>query len=181
LILPTPVRPPNSIPLPAAPRLLPKPGGGFSEEHDLRPYRLGDPFNTMHWKISAKLDSLIVREPLAPPPHNRLISLTVWSEPNERDLILGRLRWSSAYLLERGFPHYVRLGERGSVVEIAQPEDLIAFLHWSLIEKNTGEGMIGETVAVMVGARLRSRKQLTTAVPSTHFSWILKIDARVTQ
>lgn len=42
--------------------LKPKPHS-FSEEHELRPYRDGDPMNLVHWKISRKMDDIIVREP----------------------------------------------------------------------------------------------------------------------
>ena len=40
----------------------PKPQG-FSEEHELREYREGDPLNLIHWKLTAKYDGYIVREP----------------------------------------------------------------------------------------------------------------------
>ena len=44
--------------------LTPKPGGGYSEDHELRDYRPGDPMRAMHWKLSSKMDSPIIREPL---------------------------------------------------------------------------------------------------------------------
>ena len=44
--------------------LKPKPGGGYSEEHELREYRPGDMVNSIHWKLSSKTDKTIVREPL---------------------------------------------------------------------------------------------------------------------
>lgn len=42
--------------------LKPKPIG-FSEEHELRPYREGDAINLIHWKLSEKTGATIVREP----------------------------------------------------------------------------------------------------------------------
>ena len=42
--------------------MKPKPQG-FSEEHELRPYREGDAINLIHWKLSSKYDEPIVREP----------------------------------------------------------------------------------------------------------------------
>lgn len=32
--------------------------------YDLRPYRVGDPLKQIHWKLTAKVDELTVREPL---------------------------------------------------------------------------------------------------------------------
>lgn len=52
----------------------PKPGGGFSEIHDLREYRPGDSLHEIHWKLSAKTDKLIVRE--AEEPDRGLIVLS---------------------------------------------------------------------------------------------------------
>ena len=156
VVLPQPVRPPNFEPQSVPVRLFPKPGGGFSEEHDLRPYRLGDPVKMMHWKLSAKHDSLIVREALAPITLNRLISTVLWDGPVERDVIIGRLRWCSAHLLGQGFVHYVRIGERGTVMPIAHTQDLTDFLYKTL-----------------VGASL----PLNTFSP-TYFTWVLRIDAK---
>ena len=59
-------------PGPEAVRLLPRttsgpsPAAAFSEEHELRPYREGDPIVSVHWKLSSKLDSLVVREAMEP-------------------------------------------------------------------------------------------------------------------
>ncbi|MCL2342732.1 MAG: DUF58 domain-containing protein [Firmicutes bacterium] len=157
LVLPAPVKPPHTAGLPRVNLLRPKPGGGFSEEYDLRPYRPGDAVNTIHWKLSAKNDSTIVREALAPPPHSRLIQAAQWTSGGERDLILGRLRWISAYLLEQGLSHYVRLGKQGAVGEITKPEDLTAFLCAALDSES-------------IPAPL--------SLPA-HFTWAFKIDGKV--
>ena len=56
----------------------PKYGGGYSEEHELREYRPGDTANSIHWKLSSKTDTVIVREPLE-------------QENNEIYLVLSRV------------------------------------------------------------------------------------------
>jgi len=156
VILPAPVRPPNYEPMSVPLRLFPKPGGGFSEDHEMRPYRTGDPVKMMHWKLSAKHDSLVVREALAPISLNRLIDVTPWNGPTEREMAISRLRWSSAHLLEKGFAHYVRIGEHGAVIPIAQSQDLTVFLYKTL-----------------VGADL----PMLTYSP-TFFTWVLRIDGK---
>jgi len=40
--------------------------GAYAEEHELRPYRPGDPMRTVHWKLTAKTGEMIVREALVP-------------------------------------------------------------------------------------------------------------------
>ena len=49
------------------PVMKPRPGGGPGEDYDLRPYRPGDPLRSVHWKLSSKVDDLVVRETLEPP------------------------------------------------------------------------------------------------------------------
>ena len=128
LILPAPEKPPNTVPLPRGIILKPKPGGGFSEDYDMRPYRLGDPIRSVHWKVSAKFDSLIIREPLIPPAHSRLLHIQRWNDAKERDLILSRLRWVSDYMLKWDLAYFIRLGDDGPIAEISANADLMNYL-----------------------------------------------------
>ena len=146
--------------LPRGNLLCPKPGGGFSEEHDLRPYRRGDSPKSVHWKLSAKRDSLIVREPMVYPPQSRLVQIARWNGSVERDLILGRLRWVSDWLIKRNTAHFVRLGSDGPFGEIIHAGDLTAYLLYALDA---------------VGAD----KTAPAALPA-RFTWIFKINARET-
>jgi len=158
LILPSPIKPVNTRALQHGTQLRPKPGGGFSEEHDMREYRQGDPVRSIHWKASAKYDSLIIREPLVPPPHSRLVHIMTWTDAEERDLILGRLRWVSEYLLKWQMPFYVRYGDDTFVAEIAHETDMINFLCY-----------------VLGGIENKALK--FDHMPS-RFSWIFRIDSR---
>jgi len=175
LILPEPVKPPNTIALPRGVILRPKPGGGFSEDYDLRPYRKGDPIRSVHWKVSAKFDSLLIREPLVPPAHSRLVHTELWNGAKERELILGRLLWVCAYLLKWDLPHYVRLGDAGPVAEITGIADLYNYLFHVLSgmvkvrEPGGGAGKAVELTAAAFPAPVD--------VPA-RFGWLLRIDAK---
>ena len=158
LILPAPIKPPNIVSLPRGVILRPKPGGGFSEDSELRPYRPGDPIRTIHWKLSAKHDSIIVREPLAPPAQSRLIIIERWNGARERDITLGRFRWLSDYLLKWELAYCVKLGDDGQVTEISGNEDFLEFLYRTL-DDNT------------------SSIAIPTSVPA-RFSWVFRLDAK---
>ena len=160
LVMPAPVKPAHVASLPRGIVFYPKPGGGFSEDYDLRPYRAGDQLRNVHWKLSAKVDSLMVREPLVPPPHRRLVEASHWNGARERDLILGRLRWISDYLLKWDMPYYVRLGKDGQISEITKARDLTSFIRH-----------------VLSGSR--ERLLPATSLPS-RFAWVFKIDATET-
>jgi len=157
LVLPPPMEPANSITLQQGMQLKPKPGGGFSEEHDMRAYRQGDPVRNIHWKASAKFDSLIIREPLVPPRHSRLVHIMAWKTTEECDLILGRLRWIANYLLSWDMPFYVKYNDDVNVSEITQEKDLIKFL--CIVLSKTEE------------------KPKSLNIAPTRFSWIYSIDA----
>ena len=157
LVLPSPVKPPGAVTLPQIITLRPKPGGGYSEEHDLRPYREGDQIRSVHWKLSAKHDSLIVREALAPPAHSRLLHAAKWRSAKERDLVLGRLRWISDYLLEMEMPHYIKFGENHRVEEVSCRDDLVSCFYSAL--DNTFRGARASATA---GGR---------------FTWVYRVDA----
>ena len=88
-----------------AKRTRPKPGGGFSEEHEMRPYRPGDMMRDIHWKLSVKTDELIIREAQEPIRTKVLLTLDLVGEPHEIDELLSRLLWLSGWLLEHDTAH----------------------------------------------------------------------------
>ena len=115
---------PRSVPCPLPEQLQsrsvslwrPKPGGGFSENHDLREFRTGDDPKGIHWKMSAKTGKLIYREPIEPAQKGYLLSLTLAGDPKTLDKKLGQLVWLNHTLLQRGFDHEVRCRTADGVI-----------------------------------------------------------------
>ena len=85
----------------------PKPGGGFSENHELRLYRPGDSLNQIHWKLSAKTGSYIIREAMTPLNSKVLLTMILRGTPEELDRKFGRLLWLSRELLRQEQKHTV--------------------------------------------------------------------------
>jgi len=158
LVLPAPLKPANIVALSRGVILRPKPGGGFSEDYDLRHYRPGDPIRSIHWKVSAKFDSLIIREPLVPPLHSRLVHIAKWGNAHERNMILGRLQWISNYLLKWELPYFIRLGDDGTVAEINDADALTYYLYHVLDGK----------------AQMLPRP----AYIPLRFTWVFRVDAK---
>jgi len=159
-VLPPAIIPKSTFMLPRGLTLRPKPGGGFSEDHDLREYRNGDSIRSVHWKISAKYDDLMVREPLVPPNHSRLIHIMEWNSQEQKNLILGQLRYLTDYLLERDMPFYVKYADKESVAEVTKEEDLIDFLSDVLDAE--------------------SRDSIYCPNLPTRFAWVYRIDGKDT-
>ncbi len=87
---------------------VPKPGGGFSENHEHRLYRPGDSLNQLHWKLSAKVGDLILREPMEPVRGAVLLTLSLRGDPDTLDRKFGRLLWVGRYLLKRELDFEIR-------------------------------------------------------------------------
>lgn len=100
------------VPMPDATKLLspplrPKAGGGYSEIHELRDYRAGDPMRDVHWKLSAKADKLIVREAQEEIRRDVILTLCLHGVGDDADSSLGQLLYLSRWLLEQGIVHRV--------------------------------------------------------------------------
>ena len=104
----------------------PKPGGGFSEIHELREYRPGDPMRTVHWKVSAKTDDLIVRESQEALNRRALVSYALTADRDKADRTLDGLAWVSSELLRMEVPHTVFGRHSGDAARIECAADLEA-------------------------------------------------------
>lgn len=106
VVLPIPLAPESAAeeekPPEVQPRMIPKYGGGFSEDYELRQYRPGDMMNSVHWKLSSKTEDLVVREALIPENSRYYVVL----RSNGRgDRGLRSLYWLSLRLNESEIPH----------------------------------------------------------------------------
>lgn len=88
-------------------QLKPKPGGGFSEKHELRDYRPGDSMREIHWKLSVKTDRTIVREAQEPVRGLTLLTFDLRGTPGRVDATLEELLWLSQWLLDHDTPHQI--------------------------------------------------------------------------
>ena len=88
-------------------QLKPKPGGGFSEEHELRDYRPGDSLRDIHWKLSVKTDRVIVREAQEPVRGLTLLTFDLQGDEVRIDETLEELLWLSQWLLRHDTPHQI--------------------------------------------------------------------------
>ncbi len=82
----------------------PKTGGGYAENHEIRPYRPGDSLNLVHWKLSAKTDGLVLREPMEPAQGRAVLTMDLNGTPDELDLKFSRLFSYGTCLLGNGVP-----------------------------------------------------------------------------
>ncbi|MBE6641337.1 MAG: DUF58 domain-containing protein [Ruminococcaceae bacterium] len=100
-----------------------KHGGGFSEDHEIRPYRPGDTLNLIHWKLSEKTGELMLREPMEPDQGIALLTLDINGTPEELDRKFSRLLCYGNYLLKHGITFEVlALTEKGIESRIIREE-----------------------------------------------------------
>ena len=67
----------------------PKFGGGYAENHELRPYRPGDNLNQIHWKLTAKTGKWMLREPMEPQRGKLLVTMELSGTPEEFESALN--------------------------------------------------------------------------------------------
>ena len=82
----------------------PKYGHGYAENHEIRPYRPGDSLNLVHWKLSAKTEELLLREPMAPDRGTIRLCMDLNGTPEELDRKFSRLLFLGRWLLNRQIP-----------------------------------------------------------------------------
>lgn len=106
---------------------IPKNGGGFSEQHELRLYRPGDNLNQIHWKLTAKTGKYIVREPMIPRPGKRVVTLCLWGSAQTLDRKLGQLLWLGRHMLESGhrFEIHAVTGSGTTVCPVSDERQLL--------------------------------------------------------
>ena len=131
LVFPVPV-PEAELPSPVSsdpePGISPFAAGrdGLSQDYELRDYRPGDPIRAIHWKLSSKRDSLIVREPPAA-ALRAAVTLDWAGGPRRLDRVAGLLCAASENLLRRGVPHRVGWRDAGGQpcwAEVSSPAGL---------------------------------------------------------
>ena len=93
--------------------VLPAPKGRAptGEEYDLRDYHPGDSVRSIHWKLSAKRDQLIVRELLASRRPLPVLTFDHLGPLDQLDGIIDRLAALSQELQKAQQPHEIRWAE----------------------------------------------------------------------
>lgn len=86
----------------------PKAGGGYAENHEIRIYRPGDSLNQVHWKLSAKVGDLMLREPMEPEREPMLLTMDISGTPEELDLKFGRLLGLGNWFSQQRIPFELR-------------------------------------------------------------------------
>lgn len=112
--------------------MKPKPGGGFAEDYDLREYRIGDPLNAIHWKLTSKLNKLVIKEPLISEKGKIFICFNLFGGEEEIDSVFGQITYISNYLLRRMVEfNLCWYGKDGflKLMEIKEIEDFLKFLN----------------------------------------------------
>ncbi|MBO4636704.1 MAG: DUF58 domain-containing protein [Clostridiales bacterium] len=110
-----------------------------SEIYDIRDYVPGDPMKTVHWKISAKKDKLLVKDPMEECHAHSRESIRLSEDRDYLDRMLGEILFTSSYFLDHDTPHKIRVipgNNREIAFDIDSKKDLdraiLRILHMNL-------------------------------------------------
>ncbi|MBR3277498.1 MAG: DUF58 domain-containing protein [Lachnospiraceae bacterium] len=81
----------------------------YTEIYDIREYQTGDPVRSIHWKMSAKKDKLMVKEPLEEYGGHSRVLLKLTSDRDKLDLHLGQILFTSRFFIEHETAHKIRV------------------------------------------------------------------------
>lgn len=108
-------------------------GEDVYETYDVREYQDGDDMRQIHWKLTAKMDLLLVREYLKTSESGVMIALDLNQSKKysrgEYDVFLDRVSSLSWEILKWGVSHYVtwQQGEQKAMLYIESEEDFIEY------------------------------------------------------
>lgn len=124
----------------------PKPGGGFGENHELRLYRPGDGMNQVHWKLTAKVGKLMVRQSMEPAMGETALSLDLAGDDAQLDRKFGRLLFLGQYLLNReiSFSLWALTGEGVFTAQVLDRESLLQQIDKLLAMPAAREGSLAD-------------------------------------
>lgn len=127
----------------------PKPGGGFAENHELRPFRPGDNLNQIHWKLTAKAGKWMLREPMEPQRGLVLVTMELRGSDEELDRKLGQLLWLGQLLLEKDLPFRLQVltGQGLLTCEVTDEDVLTRQLSLLLRSGTTGDPLADRACA----------------------------------
>lgn len=120
-----------------------KAGHDNSELFQIRPYRVGDRPQTIHWKLSAKENELMVKESSLPKACSVILILeegrSYWRNGYRFHKFLETASSLSYSLMDAGCPHYVVWYEERSRdvtrIRVDDEESYYQFLAWYLTEQ----------------------------------------------
>ena len=106
----------------------PKSGGGFSDYYELREYQNGDSLKNIHWKLSTKLDELIVREPSLPIYRDFVVKISLTESASDNNSVLSKLAFICRYLNKKGTVCNIAVEGQNTIHSVSNNREFSAYL-----------------------------------------------------
>lgn len=107
---------------------------GFAEEYELRSYQKGDSLKNIHWKISARHNELIVKEPSTPVYRPLVVKPVITENATQNNTTLGKLIYVANFLIKKKKEFFCILPDN-KMCEIRSKDDIKSFVQQ--LYKNT--------------------------------------------
>ena len=112
------------------------------EIYDIRDYVPGDPIKKIHWKLSAKKGTLMIKEAQEQTYGHSRLFMPLTRNRGKLDRYLGEVLFTSRYFLEHDVEHKIRVippMKKDIAFDIAANEDLdraiVSILHMPIPEE----------------------------------------------
>ena len=127
----------------------PKLGGGYSESYDLRPYQSGDKLKNIHWKLSSKLNDIIVREPTEEIYRQLIIRARFSENSSENDDILARVNYICRHILKSNPVCYCSSSDKLYTCEIHNLAELEKYFYYTFCGNTFNECAIDKNCILL--------------------------------
>ncbi|MBR2715947.1 MAG: DUF58 domain-containing protein [Ruminococcus sp.] len=121
---------------------------GFAEEYELREYQKGDSLRNIHWKISARHNELIVKDPSVPIYRELVLKPVITNVAKHNDVMLGKLIYVSDILIKNSKEFYCLLSD-DKKLEIRSKDDIKTLMRELYSIKNPQQALLCEENAVV--------------------------------
>ncbi len=108
-------------------KILSKSVSPYSELYDIREYIPGDPIKNVHWKMSAKKDEILVREPQEETHGRARVEMPLVGTRDTVDQNLGEVLFTIRYFLAKDIPVSVKIVSRykkSQVFEVRSKQEM---------------------------------------------------------
>lgn len=100
---------------------------GFAEEYEIRNYQRGDSLKNIHWKISARHNRLMLKEPSTPVYRPLILKPILTDDNKNNNIVLGKLFYIANMLVDNNTEFYCT-SPQGKTYKVTTKNDITSFL-----------------------------------------------------
>lgn len=129
-----------------------KSGGGFAEDYEIREYHNGDSLKSVHWKLSAKHNNLMVREPSLPIYKNLKIMLILTDNADDNNKVMAKFAGVCHNAIQNEIPCAVCTTKSVGAYSVTPQTNIYSMYRAIYTQQNLGNADISDAECYSISA-----------------------------